>query len=298
MVYFMKQEVTSSTLKDVKDFLNTSNLQCSSKVKDTLLLGVERLHAKTLSAVKEREYWIANHGNNDVVRFIAGVLYNNGCQNKEGIRNFFKGRSFWFSIMLKCAFNRGSIGINGDESAWIDVDGVYYNIDGVIGLAPDEGVEKPISVTTDDINEARLLSMQWQVQGKVSIDVGRILGLGLIELEDVAPCAIYNETEFVELEQSLGGNKEVLQFILLFLHNVKNTVVDLFSKGYCYYFAEILKYNFKRGELYLAYPYEHIVWRDVDGVPYDVSGVCSIYIKLINVKRLNKAIENYKHISL
>lgn len=46
----------------------------------------------------------------------------------------------------------------------------------------------------------------------------------------------------------------------------------LYMAGYCYYFAMMLKAAFNRGEVYIAAPYGHVVWRDIDDRYYDIKG--------------------------
>lgn len=47
---------------------------------------------------------------------------------------------------------------------------------------------------------------------------------------------------------------------------------NLYMAGYCYYFAMMLKAAFNRGEVYIAAPYGHVVWRDIDDHYYDIEG--------------------------
>lgn len=42
--------------------------------------------------------------------------------------------------------------------------------------------------------------------------------------------------------------------------------------GYCYYFAHMLLAAFNRGEVCWTAPYDHYVWVDTDGQPYDCEG--------------------------
>ena len=70
-------------------------------------------------------------------------------------------------------------------------------------------------------------------------------------------------------------DEEVIEFIADILYdgrNIDDAVRSFFRAGYCYYFASMLKAAFDRGELYLAFPFGHIVWQDVDGWAYDVEG--------------------------
>lgn len=50
-------------------------------------------------------------------------------------------------------------------------------------------------------------------------------------------------------------------------------VEDLFSNGYCYYFACMLKAAFDRGDVCWHNGYGHIVWVDTNDIAYDINGV-------------------------
>lgn len=71
-------------------------------------------------------------------------------------------------------------------------------------------------------------------------------------------------------------NEDVITFIANFLYADERgteTVYNLFASGYCYYFAKFLQDAFNRGEICWHRNYSHIVWRDDDGVAYDIGGV-------------------------
>lgn len=73
-------------------------------------------------------------------------------------------------------------------------------------------------------------------------------------------------------------DNKVLEFIDTFVgyrgEDKQGIIHSLSKHGYCwhYYFALILKSVFNRGELYLTAPFGRTVWKDVDGVAYDISG--------------------------
>lgn len=99
----------------------------------------------------------------------------------------------------------------------------------------------------------------------------------------------------------LKASEDVANFISKFI-NYTGFVDDLgllqtiFTNGYCYYFAVMLKAAFERGEVCLCYPYGHICWVDDDGVPYDIYGICiSEADHFIPVKFLSKHLNNFKH---
>lgn len=76
-----------------------------------------------------------------------------------------------------------------------------------------------------------------------------------------------------------------------------------FMAGYCWHFANMLKTTFNRGEVCWTAPFSHFVWRDIDGVCYDIEGIFEEHIKgdvfyLIPEKYLGDYINAFKHISL
>jgi hypothetical protein len=81
---------------------------------------------------------------------------------------------------------------------------------------------------------------------------------------------------------------KVLLFIADFLYFAgkdSEAIYNQFANGYCYYFAVALKAAFNnRGEICWAAPLGHIVWRDDNGVAYDIGGVnasdCDYYIPI------------------
>lgn len=67
---------------------------------------------------------------------------------------------------------------------------------------------------------------------------------------------------------------EVEEFIETFLnkHNLAGELETQFANGFCYHFALMLKGLFNRGEIVWAAPFGHIMWKDIDEVPYDIYG--------------------------
>ena len=77
----------------------------------------------------------------------------------------------------------------------------------------------------------------------------------------------------------------------------QDAVCELFSSGYCYYFAMILKEAFGRGEVCWCAPYGHICWVDDNGHPYDIYGTCdSECTYYIPVSYIKKGLADFKHI--
>ena len=93
---------------------------------------------------------------------------------------------------------------------------------------------------------------------------------------------------------------EVEEFIETFLIISKSIreLEKLFANGFCYHFALMLKGLFNRGEIVWAAPFGHIMWKDVDGVPYDIYGAYgSEYEYLIPIKYLGDDIKDFTHLS-
>ena len=97
-----------------------------------------------------------------------------------------------------------------------------------------------------------------------------------------------------------GADRDVIKFIsdVRYHQGEENseTIHNLFSSGYCYHFALILQHCFKRGDVCLAYPFGHMVWRDINGVVYDIEGVNTKYEELVEVDKLGKSLNGFLHI--
>lgn len=72
---------------------------------------------------------------------------------------------------------------------------------------------------------------------------------------------------------------------------------DLFSCGYCWYFAHLLQQAFPGGEVCYCYPYEHFVYV-YEGVPYDITGVSDRehVREFIPERFFGEALTEYKHL--
>lgn len=93
---------------------------------------------------------------------------------------------------------------------------------------------------------------------------------------------------------------EVEEFIETFLnkHNLAGELETQFANGFCYHFAIMLKGLFNRGEIVWAAPFGHIMWKDVDEVPYDIYGAYgSEYEYLIPIEYLGEDIKDFTHLS-
>ena len=68
-------------------------------------------------------------------------------------------------------------------------------------------------------------------------------------------------------------NKEVINFIADFIFSENSEAIqNLFSNGYCYYFAVILKTAFNRGKICWHRNYGHIIWMDDDVLAHAIYG--------------------------
>lgn len=91
----------------------------------------------------------------------------------------------------------------------------------------------------------------------------------------------YIKGEFVSdlLKSFPNADEQVLYFIADFLYHEgldnAESIRNLFHNGYCYYFANMLKRAFGRGEVCIAAPFGHFVWVDTNGLPYDIEGISS-----------------------
>lgn len=106
-----------------------------------------------------------------------------------------------------------------------------------------------------------------------------------------------------QMKFCLKANPVVLRFIFEFLyHNCKNDEeVEAtrlkFMSGYCYYFAIMLKVAFERGSICWAAPFGHIVWLDIDGIPYDIEGVSTSEAEYyIPISYIKEGLKDFKHI--
>lgn len=117
------------------------------------------------------------------------------------------------------------------------------------------------------------------------------------------------------LRISSRANEKVIEFIDNFStlfgefqQEEIDAVCAVFSRGFCYYFAIILKNAFNgRGEIYMTSDDHHIVWV-LDNVAYDINGVYRTYPRsanngnfyngeLIPIAMLPNYMESFKHVA-
>ena len=89
---------------------------------------------------------------------------------------------------------------------------------------------------------------------------------------------------------------KIIEFIDTFVnHTNPDVVINLFSNGYCYAFAQILKATFGGGKICWVAPYSHIIWLK-DSIPYDINGVYQGESELfIPEEFLGEKINGFKH---
>ena len=102
------------------------------------------------------------------------------------------------------------------------------------------------------------------------------------------------------------ASRDVLEFIANILYHgvpeieLKDSAESIrstFRAGYCYYFALMLKDVFNRGCICWAAPFSHIVWMDINSIPYDVEGVyCGEAEYFIPISYLKEELWSFKHV--
>lgn len=117
------------------------------------------------------------------------------------------------------------------------------------------------------------------------------------------------------LRVSSRANEKVIDFIDnfstlfgQFQQEEIDTVSAVFSRGFCYYFAIILKEAFDdRGEIYMTRDDRHIVWV-LNNVAYDINGVYRTYPRsanngnffngeLIPIALIPNYMDSFKHVT-
>lgn len=97
------------------------------------------------------------------------------------------------------------------------------------------------------------------------------------------------------------ADKQVMEFIAKVIFNQGESNVGviqgLFTQGYCYYFANMMKLAFHRGIICYVYDIGHFVWVD-NGVAYDVEGVYELVESeyLIPEDKIGDFIKDFMHV--
>lgn len=114
---------------------------------------------------------------------------------------------------------------------------------------------------------------------------------------------ILTKQQWIDTFTNLAVDKRIVSFIgqILFqqsshIDESTNTIRNLFSNGYCYYFAKILEDAFPGGELCICYPVNHIVYV-YEGVAYDINGISNALCECcIPVKEFGRGVDDFRHI--
>ena len=104
-----------------------------------------------------------------------------------------------------------------------------------------------------------------------------------------------------QLNKYPNASKQVLYFIFDMMYHEgednDEVIRHLFHNGYCYYFANMLKLAFNRGEVCWAAPFGHFVWKDDNGICYDIEGVTISEAEYyIPVSYIEDGIKDFLHI--
>ena len=106
-----------------------------------------------------------------------------------------------------------------------------------------------------------------------------------------------------EKHEEDNNSEEVFNFINRFIQKAEVCGIEygplrnLFMGEYCFYFASMLKAAFNRGEIYIAAPFGHVVWRDTDDRYYDINDeYIGVADTMIPVTDPFCAIKDFKHL--
>lgn len=103
----------------------------------------------------------------------------------------------------------------------------------------------------------------------------------------------------------IDKNNEVINFINGFIEKAEQLGINcdkfcqVFSSGYCLYFANMLKFAFDRGDVYILAPIGHVVWMDDDGKMYDIWGERDHGDEeaLVPISDSDSHVQDFKHIN-
>lgn len=83
--------------------------------------------------------------------------------------------------------------------------------------------------------------------------------------------------DWSETQYKLGAAHDVINYIAMFrwFGGRKNVqvITNVFTNGFCYFFALLLKDVFARGDLVELDGFSHVLWQDTDGKVYDINGL-------------------------
>ena len=93
-----------------------------------------------------------------------------------------------------------------------------------------------------------------------------------------------------QLAKFPSASKDILEFIDKFVSYYPDGILELFDDEYCYFFAAMLKDVFRTGDIVWLKYQSHILYREYNGVCYDIHGVyedCDTDADLIEFNRLS-----------
>lgn len=156
------------------------------------------------------------------------------------------------------------------------------------------GNQPSSSTIYDGVKIGQWLYNQKKCKDKEKIKLLEDIGIKIKTFEDY----VHDFVKHVHKYTNGEGDEKVLIFIanILYHDGPENlqVIYNLFTQGYCYYFAKMLEEAFPGGRVCLAYPFAHIVY-ELDGVPYDVNGVTDYeYEELIPIEEIQE-IDSFKH---
>lgn len=138
--------------------------------------------------------------------------------------------------------------------------------------------------------------------GAEKYDVPQCIGICATNYDQ----SVYNEkqrTDWVEswITKFPGSRSDVLTFIskiVWYSINIDeaDAIYNLFTAGYCYYFAKMLEDAFG-GEVCWHKDYSHIVWRDENKICYDIGGIFYDCDEgdIVPISELGDELETFRH---
>lgn len=126
-------------------------------------------------------------------------------------------------------------------------------------------------------------NIQRQIESKIECDLDPE---ELMDEDYIEKCAMESVLKFIENFRTYCGPGLSAE-----------TIRRVFRGGYCYYFAHMLKIAFHRGTVCVAYPFGHVVWKDINGVSYDIEGEYTGEVEaIIPMSYFGEAYKDFTHV--
>lgn len=234
------------------------------------------------------------HDGKLVEDFIYAFLHHSSKEVGACSRNVFSRKySYCFAVFLMTVFG-GSIAESDDRQvirfAWQDDDGSLYTVLGKVDIS----LSSAYSTASDSARDRERAGMIRY--GMLNSDIVRC-GRMVCRDDRRGPM------QYGVYDDDTSQQQEVLHFIGGMHAYAYRTGISIdmmhrmFMCGYCWYFAEMLKYMFGRGEACWCAPLGHFKWVDTDGNDYDAEGCafrdCDYYIES---RYLGRALDDFRHI--